>query len=538
MSKIFSLFQLIFLIITVSCSNAPQVTQKKINIILIMADDMGYSDLGCFGSEIQTPNLDRLASEGLRMTQFYNAGRCCPTRASLLTGLYQHQAGVGDMVSDFGIPAYQGYLNRECITLAEALRLNGYNTYMSGKWHVGGATEHWPRQRGFDRYFGLIDGASNYFNLSPYRYNQEPRTMAYDDERFYPPDSGFYMTDAFTDYALKFLEEQKSKQEPFFLYLTYTAPHWPLHAIAEDIAKYRGKYMIGWDSLRISRYKRMIDLAIIDGNWQLSPRHTEEVPAWNTLNTEEQEMWDLRMAVYAAMIDRMDQGIGKILNKLSEMGEDNNTLIIFISDNGGCHERIKNRGNYLPTSGITGNPDSFDAYEYNWANASNTPFRWFKHWVHEGGISSPCIVWYPQMIEAGRIDNRPAHIIDIMPTFVELAGGIYPKLFNDHKIKPMMGKSLMPVLIDENPEWERILFWEHEGNRAIRSGDWKLVSRYDNTTGSFTPWELYNLAEDRSEINDMSGKNPEKTIEMIELYNEMVIAAEVITWTEVLRIRE
>lgn len=528
---------MIFLLLLISCTDVSQKNQAKPNIILIVADDMGFSDLGCFGSEINTPNLDRLAAEGLRMTQFYNAAKCCPTRASLLTGLYQHQAGVGNMDGDCGIPAYQGYLNWNCMTLAEVLKLNGYNTYMSGKWHVGEKEEYWPRKRGFDRYFGLINGASSYFNLNPYKYNQKPRTMALDDERFYPPDSGYYMTNAFTDYALEFLNEQKFKKEPFFLYLTYTAPHWPLHALPEDIAKYRGKYMIGWDSLRTERYERMIDMSIIDRKWHLSPRHEPEVPEWNTLDEEEKDMWDLRMAVYAAMIDRMDQCIGRILEKITEMGEDQNTLIIFISDNGGCHVRIKNRDNFLPTSGITGNPDSFDSYEYNWANASNTPFRWFKHWVHAGGISSPCIIRYPSTIKAGRIDNRPAHIVDIMPTIVKLTGGIYPETYNDQPIKPMMGRSLVPIFKNEQVEWERILFWEHQGNRAIRKGDWKLVSRYDNSKGGFTPWELYNLAEDRSELNDLSDKMPEKTIELIELYNKMAMVVEVTPWPDVIKIR-
>jgi arylsulfatase A-like enzyme len=533
MKKYTFLLLLIFLVCFAGCSGKSRNQNEKPNIILIMADDMGYSDPGCFGSEIQTQNLNRLAQEGMRMIQFYNAGRCCPTRASLLTGLYQHQAGIGDMVNNSGIPAYQGYLNENCVTLGEVMKLNGYNTYMSGKWHVGGNENHWPVKRGFDRFFGLIDGATNYFKLVPYRNNQEAPRMALDDKRFYPPDSGFYITDAFTEYALKFLDEQKSKKEPFFLYLPYTAPHWPLHALPEDIARYQGKYMVGWDSLRIQRYQRMISSGIINTTWALSPRHESEVPAWNTLTNEEKDMWDLRMAVYAAMIDRMDKGIGKLLAKLDEIDEMDNTLIIFISDNGGCHERIKNRGNYRTTTGITGNPDSFDAYEYNWANVSNTPFRWFKHWVHEGGISSPCIVWFPRMIEAGRMDDRPAHIIDIMPTFVELAGGIYPGSFNGHTVKPMMGKSLVPVLKNNNIEWERTLFWEHEGNRAVRQGDWKLVSRYDPNAGGFTPWELYNLTE----LNDLSSELPDKTNEMIDLYNKMADAAEVTPWDEVLRIR-
>jgi arylsulfatase A-like enzyme len=532
------IISLIFLISVISCKKTGQERIEKPNIILIMADDMGYSDLNCFGSEIRTPNLDRLAKEGLRMTQFYNAGRCCPTRASLLTGLYQHQAGIGDMINNSGIPAYQGYLNDNCATLAEVLKLNGYNTYMSGKWHVGGDEQHWPRKRGFDRYFGLIDGATNYFKPVPYRYNQDAPRLALDDQPFYPADSGFYITDAFTEYAIKFLDEQHSKKGPFFLYLAFTAPHWPLHALPEDIARYRGKYIIGWDSLRVQRYSKMIKSGIIDPAWALSPRHDPEVPAWSTLEDKEKEMWDLRMAVYAAMIDRMDQGIGKVLAKLKEIGESDNTLIIFISDNGGCHERIKNQGNYIRTTGITGNPDSFDSYEYNWANASNTPFRWFKHWVHEGGISAPCIVWFPEMIESGRIDPRPAHIIDIMPTLVELAGGIYPDSLKGNPVKPMMGQSLVPVFKNINIKWERTLLWEHEGNRALRKGDWKLVSRYDQNAGGFTPWELYNLNKDRSELNDLSSALPEKTKEMIDLYEKMAAEAEVTPWDEVLRIRQ
>ncbi|MBL7113249.1 MAG: arylsulfatase [Bacteroidales bacterium] len=532
---------LIFLLLTLtliqtSCIDDQKNTDERPNIILIMADDMGYSDLGCFGSEINTPNLDKLAAEGLRITQFYNAGRCCPTRASLLTGLYQHQAGVGDMVSDFGIPAYQGYLNKECVTLGEVMKLNGYNTYMAGKWHVGGEPEQWPVKRGFDRYFGLIDGASNYFNLNPYRINQAPLRMALDDQPYFPPDSGFYMTDAFTDYALTFLEEQKKEEEPFFLYLPYTAPHWPLHAWPEDIEKYRGSYLMGWDSLRITRYNKMIRSGLILPEWELSNRH-DNIPEWTSLSEEEKDMWDLRMVVYAAMVDRLDQNIGRVLEKLTQIGADENTLVVFIADNGGCHERIKNRGNYVHTTGITGNADSFDAYEYEWANVSNTPFRWFKHWVHEGGISSPFIAWAPGMIEGGRTVYKAAHIIDIMPTFVELADGHYPDEYDGNKIKPMMGQSLVPVLLNEQTEWDRILFWEHEGNRAIRKGDWKMVSRYDYEPKVETPWELYDLAADRSEMHDLSQEKPELLEEMIQLYNEMARKAEVTPWPEVIEIR-
>jgi arylsulfatase len=283
-------------------SGLAQNTHKKPNVIVILADDMGYSDIGCFGSEISTPNLDKLAKNGIRFTQFYNASRSCPTRASLLTGLYQHQAGVGDMVGDLGYPSYQGYLNTQSVTLGEAMKTNGYNTYMSGKWHVGDKPQTLPRKRGFDRYFGLIDGASSYFQLIPYRNNQQPPKMMLDDEPYFPED-GFYMTNAITDYALTFLDEETPKKEPFFMYLAYTAPHWPLHALPRDIEKYRGNYLKGWDELRKERFERMKALGILDASVQLSPRD-ERVPAWETLSTEDKKMWDLRMAVYAAMIDR------------------------------------------------------------------------------------------------------------------------------------------------------------------------------------------------------------------------------------------
>ncbi len=487
------------------------------NIILILSDDMGYSDIGCYGSEIRTPNLDRLAEQGLRMTHFYNASRSCPTRASLLTGLYQHQAGVGDMVSDLGYPSYQGYLNEQCITLAEALRMSGYITCMSGKWHVGGRPEVHPLKRGFDRFFGLIDGAGSYFERKAYRVNQKAPRWMLDTADYNPPETGFYLTDAITDYAIKFLEENRENERPFFLYLPYTAPHWPLHALPEDIARYRGKYLRGWDILREERYQSMLKTGILDSSVILSPRD-EMAPAWTSLPETEKDMWDLRMAVYAAMIDRMDQNIGRVVNYLSEAGKLENTLIIFLADNGGCHEPIKNRGNYLPTTAETGTRGSFDAYEYPWANVSNTPFRMFKHWVHEGGISTPFIAFYPGMIRGGTISDQTAHIIDIMPTFIELAGGTYPENHNGQTIKPMEGISLIPVFKGKSLKRENPVFWEHEGNRAVRDRDWKLVSAYDYGRKKFLKWELYNLKEDRSEIEDLSGKYPEIKNRMIDEY--------------------
>jgi arylsulfatase len=479
---------------------------QRPNIVLILADDMGYSDIGCYGSEISTPNLDNLASKGVRFTQFYNASRCCPTRASLLTGLYQHQAGVGDMVADLGYPSYQGYLNNHCMTLAEVMKMNGYNTYMSGKWHVGNVPGSLPRQRGFDRYFGLIDGAGSYFKRVAYRTNhkQVMRWML-DDVDFNPQDDNFYMTDAIADYAIDFLKNRQTGEKPFFLYLAFTAPHWPLHAFPDDIEKYRGKYLAGWDELREARFRKMKQLGIINPACRLSPRDAS-VQEWNSLSPDEKDMWDLRMAVYAAMIDRLDRNIGRVLNRIEEMGELRNTLVIFLSDNGGCHEKTKNQGNFLHFPGITGQPDSFDAYETPWANASNTPFRMHKHWVHEGGISTPFLACYPEKIKPGVINTATTgHITDIMPTLLDYAGGRYPGTFMEHQLLPLEGISLRAAFEGKNLRREQPIFWEHEGNRAMRKGDWKLVSQYDNKAKKFMAWELYNLKTDRSELDDRSG---------------------------------
>jgi arylsulfatase len=511
-------------------ASSGKLENNRPNIVLILADDMGYSDIGCFGSEIKTLNLDRLAQQGLRMTQFYNASRSCPTRASMLTGLYQHQAGVGDMVSDQGYPSYQGFLNDKCVTLAELLKMNGYRTFMSGKWHVGGKPEALPLNRGFERYFGLIDGAGSYYKPIAYRANMKPVRWMLDDNDFFPPDTGFYFTDAIGDYALSFIKERE-KNEPFFLYLAFTAPHWPLHALPEDIQKYRGKYMMGWDKLREERYNRMLSMGIIDQSVKLSQRDSK-VPQWDTLTEEAKEMWDLRMAVYAAMIDRLDQNIGRVITCLEKAGELDNTLIIFLADNGGCHESTRSQAQFLKVKGKTGTPDSFDAYELPWANASNTPFRMFKHWVHEGGIATPFIAYYPKLIKGGRIDSQTAHIIDIMPTVVEMTGARYPgkiveltetekpEIIAEKDIIPMEGVSLLPVFQAKKLKRKSPLFWEHEGNRAVRYGDWKLVSVYDNSAAKSFEWELYNMKEDRSELNNLSGKYPRKKSEMIEMYQK------------------
>ena len=481
-----ALISCVFAFLLYGCTEAPGPPPP--NIVIILADDLGYSDIGAYGGEIATTNLDALAAGGLRFRQFYNAGRCCPTRASLLTGKYPHAAGMGGMVSNRGTTIrpgpYQGYLSAEATTMAEMLRNEGYRTYMSGKWHVGERPQHWPRQRGFDRYFGLISGASSYYELIA----DQPRVrqMALDDRRWTPPDSGFYMTDAFTDYGVQFLAEHDEGQ-PFFLYLAYTAPHWPLHALPEDIARYRDRYHIGWDSLRVERHVRMLEMGIIDERHALPPR-PPGLESWE--DADNKEDWALRMAVYAAMVDRMDQGIGRIMEQLRAMGAWENTLVMFLADNGGCAESVVYRQLHDPST-QPGERGSYVAYQEGWAMASNTPFRLYKQWVHEGGILTPFIAHWPAGINGtGTINDSPGHVMDLLPTLQELAG-TDPESVN--------GISLAAQFSEAEPvPDERTIFWEHIGHRAVRQGDWKLVM--DRRVGE---WELYNLATDPVEQQDL-----------------------------------
>jgi arylsulfatase len=490
--------------------------QTRPNIIVIMVDDMGYSDLGCYGSEIATPNIDRLAQNGLRFTQFYNAARCCPTRASLLTGLYPHQAGMGGMIvrepDPARPPSYQGYLNDRCVTIAEVLREAGYTTLMSGKWHVGEFRPHWPVDRGFERYFGIISGGGNYFDISKGKAPGIKRIMANDGEPYTPPEQGFYMTDAITDSAVSMLQSHERSENPFFLYVAYTAPHWPLHALPEDIEKYVGKYRGGWQKLRNERYRRMLDIGIIDSQWPLSPLDGGAIP-WEQV--EDKEDMDRRMAVYAAQIDRADQGIGKILAEVHEMGQEDNTLILFLSDNGGCHEGgalgFDRRNNGLPAGGV----DSYMSYGRSWSNASNTPFRMHKHWTHEGGIATPLIAYWPSVIkQKGAITRQVGHVIDIMATCADLARATYPQTVKGKPTSALQGKSLVPILKGEEREPHVYMFWEHMGNRAVRHGKWKLVSKEGNT------WELYDLEADRSELHDLADENPDMMEQLIQQYHE------------------
>lgn len=496
-----------------SSSRATAAPARRPNIILIMADDMGFSDIGPYGSEIPTPNLDRLAQSGIRFSEFCNTARCCPSRAALLTGLYSHQAGVGHMVQDYGRPGYRGFLNEHCVTIAEAIKPAGYHPLMVGKWHVGEKHPHWPVDRGFEHYFGLISGGDNYF--------KPVRQMALDNESWRPDDPDFYMTDAFGEHAVRYIAEYSQKPDPYFLYVAFTAPHWPLHARPDDIAKYRGKYMKGWDVLRQERHERQIASGLVDARWRITPRD-EVVPGWKGIGNKED--WDLRMAVYAAQVDRLDQNIGRILDKVKETGQEENTLIMFVSDNGGCAE--ENIGGEI--YGVAPGPaNSFTSYHRPWANLSNTPFRLYKHWVHEGGISTPFIASWPAVIkQTNTIHRQRAHLIDLMPTVLEAAGGTYPSSFNGKQIHPVEGKSLVPTFEGRQRQLHDAIYWEHEGNKAIKQGNWKLVSRYPDG------WSLFNLAEDRTELTDLAVQHQDRVRELAGMWQSWAQRSNVLPWSE------
>lgn len=496
--------------------------QQRPNFLIIMADDMGFSDIGCYGGEIATPNIDRLAHEGVRFTQFYNCARCCPTRASLLTGIDNHQAGIGDMIRNLGVPSYQGYLNDRCVTFGETLGRGGYRTYMSGKWHVGEQRPHWPLDRGFDRYFGLISGANSYFRLDP------GRMMAIDNQPYVPNPKGFYMTDAITDQAVTMIQDHglERGKDPFCMYLAYTAPHWPLHALEEDIEKYRGKYRHGWDRMREERHQRQIALGIVDAKWPLSPRY-EEAPAWSSLSDSEQKGWQRRMEVYAAQIDRMDQGIGRVLDALRNTHQLENTIVFFLSDNGGCAE-VKigtGPGEQHPTDPIPGGPDSFTSYRPPWANVSDTPFRYFKQYVHEGGIATPFIAWSPAYLRRqNALEHAPGHVTDIHPTLLNLAGVSYLRTFKGKDIYPLAGKDIWPSIQGTVSASERTLAWEHMGGKAYREGDWKLVSEFQQ------PWSLYNLRDDRTELVDLAAREPARKERMVAAWQRWADGVGVVPW--------
>jgi arylsulfatase len=497
------------------------------NIVLIMADDLGFSDIGSYGSEIQTPNLDKLAAEGLRFRQFYNNSICAPTRATLLSGQYQHTAGMGYFNIDFGVPAYQGYLSKQTVTLDEVLRGSGYSTLLSGKWHAGDDSTRWPRKRGFDHFYGNIGGASDYFVIKKVPKNKRSFYVKDDTKLPSDDDDSFYYTDEITKNANAFLKEQSADKKPFFLYLAYTSPHWPLQALPQDIKKYEGKYDIGWDSLRTLRFNKLKELNIVNKNQKISTK-TPGLLAWAKLTYEEQKLWAKRMEVYAAQVDNLDQNIGRIIQQLKDLNKLDNTIIFFISDNGAAGEDVTDLLNQ-PTRnwGLLGTALSYDSYRQNWAFASNTPHRSVKGFQYEGGISSPFIAWYPGKIKGGGIVDGTAHLIDIAPTLYELAGAKYPSNFSGQTIHPLPGESLVPLLYGK--EWARSkpIFWERAGNKAVRKGKWKLVSvRSDQ-------WELYDIETDRGETQNLASQNPEIVKQLTLLYTDWAKSVGVEDWATV-----
>jgi arylsulfatase len=497
--KIATFFTSVLLGVSGAFAQNKPATDQRPNIILIMVDDLGYSDIGAYGSEIKTPNLDQLASEGIRFREFYNNSICAPTRASLITGQYPHKAGVGYFNVNLGLPAYQGYLNKESLTFGEVLRGAGYSTLLSGKWHVGNDSLGWPNQRGFDQFYGFINGASNYFDLG--KYGKGPAVELVENNKRINLPADKYLTDEIADHAFSFLDEQSKTGKPFFLYLAFNAPHWPLQAHEVDIAKYKGRYSIGWDSLRSERIQRQKEIGIANPNQAVAARDGEVTP-WENVPFDEKQLWERKMEIYAAMVDRVDQNVGKLREKLKALKKEDNTLIVFISDNGA-------QGGYAGSSprkpqrntGPAGTAGSYVYQDQPWAYVSNTPHASYKNNMHEGGISAPFIAWFPKQIKAGSIVKGTGHLIDLAPTFYDFAKASYPTNNKGITVNPLPGKSLVPVLTGKADEVNRTepIFWERAGNRAVRKGKWKIVSTYPAYK-----WELYDMENDRGETADLA----------------------------------
>lgn len=518
------------------------------NVVLILVDDMGFADLGITGSEINTPHIDNLANGGKLFSSMYNCARCCPTRASLLTGLYPHNAGIGHMGADLGTPAYQGYLRNDSATIAEVLRESGYRTLMSGKWHVAGDfmardVDSWrvgdvehptPRQRGFDRFFGIVDGATHFFS---------PHCVLENESRVDVDPDSFYFTDAITDKAIAMVDESVNDEKPFFLYLAHAAPHWPLHAFPEDIAKYENTYNQGWDSIRTARHESMNGLGVLKNPWDISPRDND-VPPWESIPLPE---WEAsKMATYAAMIDRLDQSIGRFVEHLKKLGEYENTLILFLSDNGGCAELMAEDGwvQYYPDQTLDGRSITmgnvpgvapgdaltFQSYDKPWANVSNAPFKLYKHYVHEGGISTPLIAHWPDGIKTVSTIHQASHVVDILPTILQATDTPYLSELGGHTIQPLQGESFLDALVDKPWTREQPLFFEHEGNCAIRTEQFKLVRRHGQD------WELYDMDADRTELHDLAGQNKPLQADLVAQYQHWADQSGVMNWNTVLPI--
>lgn len=518
------------------------------NVVLILADDMGFSDLGCFGSKINTPHLDGLAAGGVVMSQFYNTARCSPSRASLLTGVHPHQTGIGILTHNDGPLGYPGTLNDRCVTMAEVLKQAGYGTYLSGKWHLSGPIHEpdssWPTRRGFDRFYGIVAGAATYYH---------PRTLMSDETPVTHFGDDFYLTTALGDQASRFIADHlEQRDDPFFLYLAFTAPHWPLHAPEEAVERYRGVFDAGWDALRTERYEHLCAAGLINGRWPLSERDAD-VLAWD--ETADQAWQARRMEVYAAQLELMDAAVGGVVQTLASAGQLDNTLIMFCSDNGGCAEemppgwidelphpmvhtpastlggrRVK-RGN-APWV-VPGAADTYASYGRPWANVSNTPFREYKHWVHEGGIATPLLAHWPAGLSAGDITHQPHQLPDVMATVLQVAGVDYPEQFNGRDIIALEGRSMLAAWRGEPAtENDHSLCFEHEGNAAIRRGRWKLVRRYPDQ------WELFDLENDRTERDDLSSRHPEIVRRLASDYQTWADRAGVLPREQVLQVTE
>lgn len=524
---------------------------KPTNLVLILADDLGFSDVGCFGGEIRTPNLDRLGRSGVRFNQFFNTARCSPSRASLLTGLHPHQTGIGVLTDHDPPGGYPGSLNDRCATLAEMLAADGYATGLSGKWHMSSSltepADSWPTRRGFEHFYGLIAGCGSYYQPGTLFRGEDDASADCDD-----PD--FLLTQAIADDAVSFIHDAGQAGRPFFSYVAFTAPHWPLHAPEADIAAYDGVFDAGWDELREQRLARQRAEGIVEPDAQLSARDPE-VPAWEQIPNR--EWWVRRMQVYAAQVDRMDRGIGQILDELERQDVLQDTIVVFLSDNGACAEELRfgdtafaARRTIVPGETRDGRPlrvgndpsidpgpeDTYCSYGRAWANLSNTPFRLYKRWVHEGGIACPLIVHWPAgELAAGAVAGTPFQLPDFVPTILEIAGATHTRgsAARDSELLPLEGTSMLSVLRGQTPDRsEAPLYWEHIGNCSLRRGDYKLVREY------LGPWELYDLSESRTEEHDLAGEMPELVAEMIAEWEGWADRVGVVPRDQILRLYE
>ncbi|NYT41928.1 arylsulfatase [Sphingomonas sp. R-74633] len=501
------------------------------NVVVILVDDMGFSDIGPYGSEIPTPNLDKLAAGGLKFSQFYNTARCSCSRAALLTGTYPHQAGMGHLEA-IAVPESQGIhgkLEDRVVTMAEVLNSAGYFTGMAGKWHLGMSRGVGPWQRGFDRSIASPEGGIYY----PDQVNgQGKRPNLFIDGTKYEaaaPEVGegeWYSPDLFVDWDSKFMAEAKAHGKPFFLYLPFVSAHFPLMAPPEDIARFKGKYMAGWDAIRKQRLERQKKLGVVTPDTRL-PERLANTYDWEKLPAEARERFDTIMAIYAAIITRMDQAVGTMVRRLRDAGELDNTLILFLSDNGGNAESGPDGRTQGP--GAPGTPTSTVFAGMEWATLQNTPFQYFKHYTEEGGISTPLIAHWPKGIAPqlrGSWNRTPAHLVDIMPTVLEATGGQYPQSFNGKAIVPMQGVSLAPAFAGNAVSRGKPIFWEHEGNRAVRDGKWKLVARFEK------PWQLFDIDADRTELKDLAKAQPARVAAMAAAWDAWARASYVDPWKD------